>query len=363
MTDAGDETERAMHPRDSGELHRRRRLTIREIAREAGVSTATVSRVINQPDVVSPLTRETVQEVIRRHHYVSHGMAMSLASDRSSTLGLIIPTITNSIYASSTQAIQHAAQAAGYTLLLGVSNFSPDEEERLVRQFLERRVDGLILTGGDRDPHTYDLIETNGVPFIVTWKLTDGQSRPCVSFDNYAAGHMAMDHLLRLGHRRIGLICGRTAVNDRARERRRAYEDSLRDLGIAPDPDLIYERDFEFIEGRAAMHRMLGEHERPTAVFCANDIQAIGALIECQDAGLSVPDDISIMGFDDLPIAQYTLPRLTTIRVPAKRMGYVAANKLLEWIKSGKEPETEELSVELIERATTGPVPLQSPAR
>ena len=111
------------------------------------------------------------------------------------------------------------------------------------------------------------------------------------------------------------------------------------------------------------MHRMLGEHERPTAVFCANDIQAIGALIECQDAGLSVPDDISIMGFDDLPIAQYTLPRLTTIRVPAKRMGYVAANKLLEWIKSGKEPETEELSVELIERATTGPVPLQSPAR
>jgi LacI family transcriptional regulator len=335
----------------------RPKLTIRDIAREAGVSIATVSRVLNSPDIVSIPTRDAVREVIQRRHYVSHGAAMSLASRHSATLGLIIPTITNSIYASSTQAVQQVAQDAGYTLLLGVSNFSVDEEKRLVRRFLERRVDGLILTGEERSSETYDLIETNGVHCLVTWKLTEDRTRPCVSFDNYAAARMAMQHLFDLGHRRIGLICGRSDLNDRARERRRAYEDSLRALGIEPEANLIFERDFEFVEGRAAMHRMLMDQQRPSAVFCANDIQAIGALIECRDSGLRVPEDVSIIGFDDLPIAQYTLPRLTTIRVPAKRMGHLAATKLIDWIRRGAAPEREELSVELVVRGTTGPPP------
>jgi LacI family transcriptional regulator len=349
--------ERRTDPAD-GETARtpeRRRLTIREIAREAGVSTATVSRVLNEPDRVASETRDAVQAVVDRHHYVSHGMAMSLASNRSSTLGLIIPTITNSIYASSTQAIQFVAQRAGYSVLLGVTEFSPEQEERLIRRLLERRVDGIILTGGDRPSDLYDLIETNGVPYIVTWKLTAGGDRPCVSFDNYAAGCLAMQHLIDFGHRRIGLVCGRTDVNDRARERRRAFEDSLQRIGIAPDPALIFERDFEFIEGRAAMHRMLANAEPPTAVFCANDIQAIGALAECRDIGVDVPRDISIIGFDDLPVAQFTYPQLTTIRVPAQRMGQSAVNRLIEWIRDRHPPAIEELPVELIVRGTTGP--------
>ena len=335
----------------------RRRLTIKEIAQEAGVSIATVSRVINHPDLVAEETRDRVRAIIERLHFVSHGMAMSLASDRSSTLGLIIPTITNSIYASSTQAIQRVAQEAGYTVLLGVTEFSPVEEERLIRQLLHRRVDGLILTGSNRSNELYNLIETNGVPYILTWKLTGSETRPSVSFDNYAAGRLAMHHLQALGHHRIGLICGRTDVNDRASERRRAYEDALTETGIAIDPSLVFERDFEFIEGRAAMHRLIAHHDRPTAVFCANDIQAIGALTECRDAGLEVPRDISIIGFDDLPVAQYTHPQLTTIRVPALSMGHIAAKQLLAWIKHGDVPGTSELTVDLIERGTTGPAP------
>jgi LacI family transcriptional regulator len=333
-----------------------RRLTMREIARQAGVSVATVSRVINQPELVAEETRVAVQQIVKSNHYVSHGMAMSLASDRSSTLGLVIPTITNSIYASSTQAIQQVAQRAGYTVLLGVSEFAPEEEEKLIRQLVGRRVDGIILTGGERSPDLYDMLQRNGVPYIVTWKLTDGGSHPCVSFDNYEAGRIAMRHLTDLGHRRIGLVCGRSNVNDRARERRRAYEDALTELGIAIEPGLIFERDFEFIEGRAAMHRMLQDQERPTAVFCANDIQAIGALVECFDTGLRVPQDISIIGFDDLPVAQYTQPQLTTIRVPAKRMGHVAASKLIDWLKHAAEPTMEELPVELVIRGTTGAI-------
>lgn len=356
MASDGTRAKRRSSTDDAG-VHRDRRLTIREIAREAGVSTATVSRVINKSGKVTEATRKAVQDVVNRHHYISHGMAMSLASDRSSTLGLIIPTITNSIYASSTQAIQQVAQRAGYTVLLGVAEFSAAEEERLVRKLLERRVDGLILTGGDRPDDLYRLIEKNRTPHVVTWKLTDGGVRPSVSFDNYQAGRLAMDHLIALGHRRIGLICGRSEVNDRARERRRAYEDALAAIGVERDEGLIYERDFEFIEGRAAMHRMLAEQERPTAVFCANDIQAIGALVECQDGGLAVPGDISIIGFDDLPVAQYTHPQLTTIRVPAKRMGHIAATMLIALIKGTSAGGIEELPVELVLRKSTGPRP------
>jgi DNA-binding LacI/PurR family transcriptional regulator len=197
------------------------RLTIRDIAREAGVSTATVSRVMNSPESVAPDTRCAVQTVIDRHGYLSHGIAMSLASSRSMSIGLVIPTIINSIYASSTQAIQGIAQAAGYTVLLGVSEFSPELEEKIIRQLLERRVDGLILTGGERKRAIYDMIEANGVPYVVTWKLLPGNAGPpSVSFDNHRGGLVAMEHLIALGHRKIGLICGRSALNDRARERR-----------------------------------------------------------------------------------------------------------------------------------------------
>jgi LacI family transcriptional regulator len=334
-----------------------KRLTIREIAREAGVSIATVSRVLNQPDTVANGKREAVRAVVDRHHFVSHGSASSLASQKSRTIGLIIPTITNSIYASSTHAIQTVAQRAGYTVLLSVSEFDPSLEERLIRRLVERRVDGLILTGGNRSGQVYELLEKNHVPFIVTWKLTDGRDCPSVSFDNYHAGRIAMAHLFALGHRRIGLICGRTDVNDRARERRRAYEESLGEYGIPVEPELVHERDFEFVEGRAAMQRMLETQQRPTAVFCANDIQAIGALQQCLDSGFRVPADMSIIGFDDLPIAQYIRPTLTTIHVPAKRMGHLAAERLLEKIVFRRELSSEELPVQLVVRRSTGPAP------
>jgi LacI family transcriptional regulator len=332
----------------------RKRPTIREIASEAGVSVATVSRVMNNPAAVLPDTRAAVQRVIERNGYLSHAIAVSLASARSLSIGLVIPSITNSIYASSTQAIQAIAQGAGYTVLLGVSEFSPVLEEKLIRQLLARRVDGLILTGGERDPRLYELIDTHGIPFVVTWKMVDASSRrPSVSFDNHKGACMAMQHLIGLGHRRIALICGRTGVNDRARERRRAYEEAMNVMHGAFDPALICEADFELDQGRAAMHDLLDRNPSMTAVFCANDIQAIGAISECEDRGLAVPADISIIGFDDLPIAEYTRPRLTTIRVPAHTMGELAAARLLESIRTGAEVVGEELPIELVVRDST----------
>jgi LacI family transcriptional regulator len=341
----------------SGRHHERRslqsRATIRDIAMEAGVSTATVSRVINSPQRVSPSRREAVQQVMARHDYVMHGMAGALARAKSVTIGLVIPTITNSIYAAFTHAIQKVAQQNNYSVLLGVSDFDPAGEDRLIRRLIERRVDGLILTGGDRDPSIYRALERNGIPFVMTWRLAQAVDCPCVAFDNYGAGRLAMKHLTDLGHRRIGLICGRTAVNDRALERRRAYEDALAGLGVAFDSSLIFERDFEFIEGQTAMRRMLRLAEPPTAVFAANDIQAIGAISACRDAGVQVPRDLSIIGFDDLPVAEFSNPKLTTIHVPGDRMGHLAAMRIFEMINGTPSSCSEVLGVELVVREST----------
>jgi LacI family transcriptional regulator len=288
---------------------------------------------------------------------VSDAFAVGLASRRSRLLGLVIPTITNSIYASSTQAIQRVAQTAGYTVLLGISDFGPEQEERLIDKLIGRRIEGLILTGEIRARGIFERLERRGIPYVVTWKLTENRHLPCVSFDNQAAARAAVEHLIGLGHRRIGLICGRTDVNDRAAARRRGFEATLARHRIAVDPALVSERDFEFVEGRSAMHQMLQQRDRPTAVFCANDIQAIGAMYECQRGGLKVPQHISVVGFDDLPISRYTTPQLTTIRVPADEMGRRAAELLVRAIEGERGATRVELPTDLVVRHSTAPPP------
>ena len=162
-----------------------------------------------------------------------------------------------------------------------------------------------------------------------------------------------MDHLLSSGHRRIALICGKTDRNDRALERRRAYEDALRRYSVRVDSRLIQERDFEFSEGQAAMERILGLKKDVTAVFSANDIQAVGAIHACREAGYRVPEDISIIGFDDHPITEHVIPPLTTIRVPAYEMGETATRNLITAISQQQLPQSVLLDTEFIARGST----------
>jgi LacI family transcriptional regulator len=342
-----------MPPRRERERARSKLPTIREIAREAGVSTATVSRVVNRPEQVSDATLQHVLAVIDRNHYVLDGMAVGLASRRSSLIGLIIPTITNSIYDASTQAVQKTAQESGYTVLLAVSEYSEAQEALQVHKLIERRVEGIILTGAARPHAVHEKLRHNRVPYVVTWNLAT--RAPAVSFDNRRAAGTAVEHLIGLGHRRIALVCGHTDLNDRALARREGFETTMRAHGLPVDPTLIREQAFEFVDGRIAMQALLARPEPPTAVFCANDILAIGAMYECRAAGIDVPRDLSIVGFDDLPIAQYTTPQLTTIRVPAGEMGRLATRTLIHMIRRGRRPHTHELPIELVVRGSTGP--------
>lgn len=334
---------------------RRKTLTIREIAAAAKVSTATVSRVINEPERVREKTRNHVQAVMDSMHFVADRVAGGLKAQRTHTIGLIIPTIANSIYSSSTQAVQRLAQAEGYTVFVGVSDFSFEGEAALIHRLIEHRIDGLILTGADRSDPVYQKIIHNHIPFVVTWQLTQSEHLPSVSFDNYRAACTATRHLLTLGHREIGLICGNTQRNDRAFERRRAFEDTLHAAGIEVRVGRVHEREFEMSEGRDAMSRMLAADSPPSAVFCANDVQAVGAIAACNDRSLRVPEDISIIGFDDLPIAQCTVPTLTTVRVPAYDMGTRATQELIAAIREDRQVTTQELPTRLIVRNSTAP--------
>lgn len=311
-------------------------VTLRQIAREAGVSIATVSRALRRPNTVAVETRERILALVAHHRYVPDALAVSFSSRRTGLIGLIVPTISNSIYAAFTEAVQNRLQAAGRKLLIANTNYSAAAESEIVHKLVESRVEGVIFTGYRRDAALYQLLRHYRIPFVVTWSTSPDPAIPAISFDNFAAAKAATEALIALGHRRIGLICGVSAVNDRAQQRIAGYRLGLEKHGIAFDPTLVAERPFEVAEGAAAAGSIMRTAPAPTALFCANDIQAMGALFACQRFGLAVPADVSIIGFDDLPMTRVINPPLSTVRVPAIEMGESAADALVQAVDCGE---------------------------
>lgn len=331
-------------------------VTLRRIAREAGVSVATASRALNRPETVSAETRDRVLAVVEHHRYVPDALAASFSSRRSGLIGLVVPTISNSIYAAFTEAVQTRLQSEGRKLLIANTGYDADVERDILLKLVQSRVEGVILTGYRREERLYELLRHYRIPFVVTWSTSLDPATPAISFDNEAASESAMQALLDRGHRRIGLVCGVTAVNDRAAQRLSAYRRMMERHGVPFDPALVQERVFEVDEGATAAEILMRLQPRPTALFCANDIQALGALFACQRLGLDVPGDVSIIGFDDLPISRAVNPSLTTVHVPAQEMGDAAAARLVSHVKEGCPIEPLLLPTELVIRASIGPV-------
>lgn len=327
-------------------------VTLRQIAREAGVSVATVSRALRRPDAVSAETRERILALVTQHRYVPDALAASFASRRTGLVGLIVPTISNSIYAAFTEAVQNRLQAAGRKLLIANTNYSATLESEIVHKLVENRVEGVILTGFKRDRVLYELLRHYRIPFVVTWSTSEDPAIPAISFDNFAAAKAATKALVELGHRRIGLICGESSVNDRAYQRISGFRAGLECAGIPFDPALVAERPFEVAEGAAAAETLMTSGQPPTALFCANDIQALGALFACQRLGLVVPRDVSIIGFDDLPMTRIANPPLATVRVPAQEMGEAAAEALVRATDMGELIQSRALEARVIARAS-----------
>lgn len=326
--------------------------TLRQIAREAGVSVATVSRALRRPETVSHETRSRIETLVTRHQYVPDARAAGLSSRRTGLVGLLVPTLSNSIYAAFAEAVQNRLQDAGRKLMIANTNYVEQLESQIVRALVESRVEGVIFTGYRRDPAIYQLLRHYRIPFVVTWSTSPTPDVPSISFDNTCAAKAATTTLLKLGHRRIGLICGLSALNDRAEQRIEGYRAALAKVGLPLDPDLVRECPFDAARGAAAAESLLALPNRPTALFCANDIQAMGALFACQKLGVSVPSELSILGFDDLPVVRVTNPPLSTVHVPAHEMGEAVAEALVRAADTGRPIKTRRFDASVVLRAS-----------
>lgn len=329
--------------------------TVRDVARMAGVSTATVSRALSQPSLVRPQTRKRIAQAVARLNYVSDGMARALSTRRTRTIGAVIPTLDNAIYSVSTHSLQKALEAAGYTLLLACHEFDLAAEARMVRAFAERGVDGIALVGTMHAPATRKLVASLDVPCVFTWAVDRSRRSSSVGFDNRAAGRMAAAHVLGLGHRSIGVISGMLQGNDRASDRLHGIRAALSAAGVALPAAQVEQAPYSLEAGAEALQALL-RRARVTAVMCGNDVLAIGAIQAAQGMGIDVPAALSVTGFDDMAFASVVSPALTTIRFPIADVGEQAARHLLERL-GGAGPRCIELPFSLVVRQSTASAP------
>ncbi|SNT73492.1 LacI family DNA-binding transcriptional regulator [Paracoccus seriniphilus] len=332
----------------------RRVPTIEDVARLAGVSTATVSRSLNATGRVREATRKAVESAVRELGYTPNFGGQALALNRTNTVGAIIPTMENAIFARAIQALQETLAAQKVTLLVATSQYLPEREEEQIRALLARGVDGVVLIGNRRASSAYALLNARGVPFVLLWSAPDSSPFVTIGFDNSAAAIDVTTRILKKGHRRIGMISGLTAHNDRADDRVRGVSKALTDNGLELAPQDLVECRYSLAEGEAAAMQLLQRQPRPTAIICGNDVLAAGALRAARALGLVVPGDLSVVGFDDIELATAVFPPLATVRVPHRRMGVAAGEYLLRWIVDGKRPPSLTLPTEFIERASLG---------
>ncbi len=308
--------------------------TVRDVAAAAGVSVATVSRVLNGKATVAPGLRETVHEAAARLSYTPHAAARALASQRFMTIGAIVPTLEDPNFAVGVAALQQRLNQGGYTLLLASSNYDQDEEYRQVQAMAAHGVAGMMLVGAKHAPGVYQLLEAKKTPYVNTWVLDE--AHPCVGFDNQAIGRTVANYLLDLGHTEFGVIAQHSPHSDRAAGRVAGVREALAARGISLSQERLIERSHKIIDGQLALRLMLQEpRKRPTAVICGTDTLAFGAMVEALDRGLRVPQDISVTGINDVEFASHLSPPLTTIRLPAEEVGRGAAEYLIGCIDGG----------------------------
>ncbi len=330
-------------------------ITQADVAKAAGVSTASVSRVLNQSPLVTPNVRARVEAAIKALGYVPHEAARALALRRTHVIGAIIPTLNNAIFAAGISALEVAVRERGYTLLLSVSNYDLEEERRLIRKMIERGVEGMMLVGNDHLAESFEELRSAGVRHLCAWVHKKGAPAANVGFSNAEAMTDLVDHLVWLGHRKIGMLAGLTATNDRARQRVLGVRERLahHDLRL-PDEDVI-EIPYSIRAARRAFPDVMARGV--TAVVCGNDVLAIGALFEAQAMGLDVPGDVSITGFDNLNLSSELNPPITTVDVPGNEMGKTVAMALIDAIEGDCDVESHALETALLVRGTTGPAP------
>jgi LacI family transcriptional regulator len=330
------------------------KVTVADIARKAGVSIMTVSRVLNRKGDVSPTTRRRIERIITRLKYRPSGIARSLATRHSGTIGLVIPDVSNPFFADVALGAEHVACAEGYNIFLCNTEEDPERELTVVYSLEEKRVDGIVLVSR-LDPRILSGVVRRHPAVVLINRQIPNNPPPSVGvvrLDDELGGRLVAQHLVNRGHRAIGFLAGPTASQS-SRNRAEGYRRSLREAGLPPNPAWEYPCAPTVEGGHASTRSLLQAHPELTALMCFNDLVAVGALQACAELGRSVPRELAVSGYDDIPLAALVTPALTTCRAPRYELGAEAVTHLLKKIRgSSKTYKDVILRPELIIRAS-----------
>jgi LacI family transcriptional regulator len=342
------------HPRGHAALPTGR-ASIRDVAARAGVSVTTVSHTLNGTRFVSEQAKAKVHEAAHALGYVPSEVARGLKHNTTRTLGMLVPNNSNPYFAEIIRGVEHHSYAAGYSLLLCNSNDDPQQQADHLRVLAERRVDGIVLVASGHDDAIIAVCKDLRLPLVLVDREIETIAADLIEVDHAAGGELATAHLLGLGHARVACIVGPSDLRS-SHQREAGWRRALAKAGIEPRADEVVRGDFGPESGAAAMRRLLQSARRPTAVFVCNDMMAIGALHAAHEAGIGVPERLSVVGFDDIELAAYTSPPLTTVAQPKEAIGTGAAGLLLERLREGRvEPRRTVLQPALHLRASTAP--------
>jgi LacI family gluconate utilization system Gnt-I transcriptional repressor len=343
--------ERTLHPQEAEAIRKSSGIvTLADVAKLAGVSPITVSRVLNRPELVAPGTIAKVRQVIERTGYMPNLLAGGLASSRTRFVAAIVPAISNQVFSESIQALTDRLWESGYQVLLGTSGYPTSREDALLAAILSRRPDGLFLTGISHTDESRRRLMAARIPIVEVWDITPTPIDMLVGFSHVKVGEAVAEHLIAKGYKRFGLV---TADDARAEVRNEAFRSALEKHGFADIATAVVRAPSTFRLGREGLARLLELGPLPRAVFTSSDTLAHGVLMEAQARGLSVPGDLAIVGFGDLNFAAYTYPSLSTVWIDRPAVGRKAAEMLLARF-DGKEPEKiVDVGFQVGERGTT----------
>jgi DNA-binding LacI/PurR family transcriptional regulator len=331
-----------------------KRASIKDIARIADVSHSTVSRALRESPLVNRETAEKIRRIAAENGFRASAVARSLATSRTNTIGVVVTSISDPFVAEVVSGIEDEATAHNYSVFLANCNADPGRELKIVNSFEDRRVDGIVVTASRVGALYGSILERMQIPIVLLNNQHPSHFAHSILIENLEASRTAVQHLIELGHRRIAYIGDRFGYGSDS-ERFSGYRSALDEADIPFQPDLITHGNGKVEGGVAAMQRLLEVPERPTAVFCYNDMTAIGALRTLRVNGLRVPADMSLVGFDDLPLTLYMEPPLTTVRQPTHEMGRLAMEVLLKLLAGSDTEQNVRVTGELVVRESTAP--------
>ncbi|MGA0128573.1 MAG: LacI family DNA-binding transcriptional regulator [Burkholderiales bacterium] len=341
-------------PRKRLKVQQPRMSTLQDVAKELGLSAGTVSRAITRPDLVAPKTQKRIQEVIKKLHYIPHAGGRSLRSLSSGTIGAVIPKSGISTFSQTTLALQDELTLRGKTLIVSQPDNLATEIEKSIRKVLEHGVDGLLLLGENHSADTLSLLKNRGVPFVLMWNVKRSIDQPFVTVSQSQAGSVAAKHLLELGHKDFAFIGTPLSVNPRAAARLSGVKRTLAKAGLEIPEHAISEELHQFEKAGEATRKILVKAPRTTAIICTSDFHALGALRTLQELGMRVPEDISLVSFNNNDFSGYTYPSLTTVDLRQYEVGTIAAKMISQMIES-VHPDNTILKPILRLRESSGP--------